>query len=207
MTPEELEFYDAMKDRCRLSFEERGKMALIQQKMYLKQKLNSEKCKVESVISNWIVEREEFSIQEKPIKFDMRIFQSSEEEINNYLEGKDIEITKIIESSSTYEYIYVTQRDDGMVITVGKSTGTANSRGDLFYSLNTNRLSGTENIILRTEYGNETFKKYDNELKDYIVTAWMVIIESGKARDLERFLGDQLIKKEIPVLNYYSHRY
>lgn len=34
-----------------------------------------------------------------------------------------------------------------------------------FYQLNTNHLSGTENIILRTEYGNEIFAKYDEILK------------------------------------------
>ncbi|NTQ68125.1 hypothetical protein HQ880_12510 [Enterococcus faecium] len=78
--------------------------------------------------------------------------------------------------------------------------------GDLFYQLNTNHLSGTENIILRTEYGNEIFAKYDEILKNYLDWAWIIPVKSGDAKKLERLLGDELINKKVPILNYYSHR-
>lgn len=72
--------------------------------------------------------------------------------------------------------------------------------GDLFYQLNTNHLFGTENIILRTEYGNEIFAKYDEILKNYLDWAWIIPVESGDAKKLERLLGDELINKKVPIL-------
>ena len=92
--------------------------------------------------------------------------------------------------------MYVTHRADGMVITVGKSSSNDIFRWRSFYQLNTNHLSGTENIILRTEYGNEIFAKYDEILKNYLDWAWIIPVESGDAKKLERLLGDELINKK-----------
>ena len=117
------------------------------------------------------------------------------------------EIIDSLGEMRSYNYLYVTHRADGMVITVGKSSSNdIFLDGDLFYQLNTNHLSGTENIILRTEYGNEIFAKYDEILKNYLDWAWIIPVESGDAKKLERLLGDELINKKVPILNYYSHR-
>ncbi|WP_248004500.1 hypothetical protein, partial [Enterococcus lactis] len=126
---------------------------------------------------------------------------------DQYIRAKGQEIIDSLGEMRPYNYLYVTHRADGMVITVGKSSSNdIFLDGDLFYQLNTNHLSGTENIILRTEYGNEIFAKYDEILKNYLDWAWMIPVESGDAKKLERLLGDELINKKVPILNYYSHR-
>lgn len=70
-----------------------------------------------------------------------------------------------------------------MVVVVGKSSFVKNGEkveeyGDLFGELNTSRLVGTENIILRTLYGN----------------------------DIDSILANYLLEKGIPILNCYSHK-
>ncbi len=66
-----------------------------------------------------------------------------------------------------------------MFITVGKSSSKSSLDGDLIYQLNTNGLSGTENIILRSNYGNEIFAEYDEFLRNYLDIAWIIPIEAG----------------------------
>ena len=84
---------------------------------------------------------------------------------DQYIRAKGQEIIDSLGEMRSYNYLYVTHRADGMVITVGKSSSNDIFRWRSFYQLNTNHLSGTENIILRTEYGNEIFAKYDEILK------------------------------------------
>lgn len=210
MNPEEKNFFEEIKDRCRLSFEVRGKMAILQEKKYLDNESKFTLEKIKALISDWIISRKEFTKLKEPIKFDMKKLLLDREEIKVYMQAKEKEIYKTFKAEGTldtYSYLFVTHRDDGMVVTVGKSSRTEVSFGDLFYELNTNRLSGTENIILRTQFGNEIFKKYDKSLKNYLDTAWVIPVESENAKELERLLGNELIDAEVPILNYYSHRY
>ena len=84
---------------------------------------------------------------------------------DQYIRAKGQEIIDSLGEVRSYNYLYVTHRADGMVITVGNLLLMIFFRWRSFYQLNTNHLSGTENIILRTEYGNEIFAKYDEILK------------------------------------------
>lgn len=202
--------FEEIENRCRLNFELRGKMSLIQQKKYLANKSEFTLGHVEKLISDWISSRSEFTKIKQPIKFDMKKLLLNKSEIGNrdqYIRAKGQEIIDSLGEVRSYNYLYVTHRADGMVITVGKSSSNdIFLDGDLFYQLNTNHLSGTENIILRTEYGNEIFAKYDEILKNYLDWAWIIPVESGDAKKLDRLLGDELINKKVPILNYYSHR-
>ncbi len=125
---------------------------------------------------------------------------------DQYIRAKGQEIIDSLGEMRSYNYLYVTHRADGMVITVGNLLLMIFFRWRSFYQLNINHLSGTENIILRTEYGNEIFAKYDEILKNYLDWAWIIPVESGDAKKLERLLGDELINKKVAILNYYSHR-
>ena len=185
--------FEEIENRCRLNFELWGKMSLIQQKKYLANKSEFTLGHVEKLISDWISSRSEFTKIKQPIKFDMKKLLLNKSEIGNrdqYIRAKGQEIIDSLGEMRSYNYLYVIHRADG----------------DLFYQLNINHLSGTENIILRTEYGNEIFAKYDEILKNYLDWAWIIPVESGDAKKLERLLGDELINKKVPILNYYSHR-
>ena len=43
-------------------------------------------------------------------------------------------------------------------------------------------------------------QKYDEILKNYLDWAWIIPVESGDAKKLERLLGDELINKKVPIL-------
>ncbi|MBO0431806.1 hypothetical protein [Enterococcus sp. DIV0660C] len=207
MNNEDEILFKEIKDRCRLSFELRGKMSLIQEKKYVANKSNFTLEHVKKLIANWINSRSEFTEIKQPIAFDMKKLWLNKSERELAFRDKGQEIIDSLSEVRPYEYLYVTHREDGMVVTVGKSSSDGIFLGgDLFYQLNTNRLSGTENIILRAQYGNERLAKYDELLRNYLVWAWIVPVESGKAKKLERLLGDELINQEVPILNYYSHR-
>lgn len=196
-----------MEDRCRLSFELRGKMALIQEKEYLNNKSNFTLDKIKEKISEWIKDNREFIKVKEPIKFEMKKLLLDKEQMQKYMDKKQEEILELVGEPDPFNYLYVTHRADGMVVAVGKSSSKKDFLGgDLFYQLNTNRLSGTENIILRVKYGNHIFSEYDEFLKDYLDISWIIPIEQGNSKQLERSLGDELIRQKVPILNYYSHR-
>ncbi|HAP9049808.1 hypothetical protein NNM13_01375, partial [Enterococcus faecium] len=62
--------FEEIENRCRLNFELRGKMSLIQQKKYLANKSEFTLGHVEKLISDWISSRSEFTKIKQPIKFD-----------------------------------------------------------------------------------------------------------------------------------------
>lgn len=206
MNNKDMELFKEIKDRCRLSFELRGKMSLIQEKKYLAYKSNFTLEDIEILISDWIRSKQEFSKVKKPIKVEMKNLLLDKQQMERYVYNKKHELFNLLGEIDSFNYLYVTHRDDGMVVTVGKSSVTNYSIGDMFFQLNTNSLSGTENIILRNRYGNEIFKEYDLFLKHYLNIAWIVPVESGVVKKLERSLGDKLIDEGVPILNYYSHR-
>jgi hypothetical protein len=145
------------------------------------------------------------------VEVDMKKIVATNKNLN-----RDIEeiINRMIEmigvENESAEYIYIVHRNDGMVVVVGKSSFTKNGDkiekcGDLFSELNTSGLIGTENIILRTLYGNEI----DSILANYYKTAWVIPISpelSEGAAYFEKNLGNYLLEKGIPILNCYSHK-
>ena len=58
-------FFEEIENRCRLNFELRGKMSLIQQKRYLANKSEFTLGHVEKLISDWISSRSEFKKKKK----------------------------------------------------------------------------------------------------------------------------------------------
>lgn len=155
-----------------------------------------------------------------PIEVDM------DEIVEHSLSGESSEMNNVIKcieknamrqysnqgnEMSQFEYLWVTQCRNGMVNTVGKSHFTnpklpKRTDGDLFDLLKVK--PGSVEVILRAEFGNDFF---DKTLVRYNKVGWMipVLITEGQEitiQELERDLGDYLIVKEIPVLNYYSHK-
>lgn len=83
---------------------------------------------------------------------------------DQYIRAKGQEIIDSLGEVRSYNYLYVTHRADGMVITVGKSSSNDIFRWRSF--INSIQITCLAlKIILRTEYGNEIFAKYDEILK------------------------------------------
>ncbi|HDZ8651733.1 TPA: hypothetical protein RUU76_001086 [Staphylococcus aureus] len=119
-------------------------------------------------------------------------------------------------------YIYVTQRKDGMVCVVGKSHFkyefkgneyklVKNQEGDLFKKMDEDKGSGK---ILSSLYikDNELKKQYSTcreFLDDYLYTAWIipVLLNEHATSQLEEYLGRYLINQNVPILNLLSHTF
>lgn len=145
------------------------------------------------------------------VEVDMKKIVATNKNLNQHIkETINRMIDMIGVENESAEYIYIVHRNDGMVVVVGKSSFIKNGDkieecGDLFSELNTRGLVGTENIILRTLYGNEI----DSILANYYKTAWVIPISpelSENAIHFEKDLGDFLLEKGIPILNCYSHK-
>lgn len=138
-----------------------------------------------------------------------------------------------VEKYENLEYIWGTLRNDGMLISIGK---TSKGNDDLFKLLGRGRKSNkkseslldyfpttTEKIILSTTLNANQIDKYDKVLKDfeqmleevneilrgYIRYAFAIPLDPEKklnAKLEEQKLGEYLVKKGIPILNYYSHK-
>lgn len=152
---------------------------------------------------------------ELPIEVDMKEVTMSSKNMNKYIAAIVRKMSSFIDDKSG-EYIYVVQRNDGMVTVVGCSSfefeegkNDGGESGDLFKQLNLSGLAGTENIILRNHYGNAI----DDLLLNYYKKAWIIPIPKttnkelydSKSKQLEKELGEYIIKKKFPILNYFSH--
>lgn len=157
-----------------------------------------------------------------PIQVDMTKIIPRGKELNSHIDqcnGKVISIIDAIEESEVarYYFIYVVQRYDGMVTVVGKTSFAKNDKrgGDLYKKLDLDGKFGTENIILRMIIGNEVADEINKTLTSYYKRAWIVPIyvsvdKTKKEGDsyvetFEKVLGESLIEKKVPILNYYSH--
>lgn len=152
------------------------------------------------------------------VKVDMKKVVSTNKGLNGYIKEIIDEMIALSTSKSQSNnyissgYIYVVCRNDGMVAAVGKSSFFKDkakdkviSCGDLFSQLNLNGLSGTEQIIVRLLVGNDVA----NTLTDYYKSAWVIPIAEELANEpeyYEKSIGNYLISKGIPILNYYSHK-
>ncbi|MFL2095274.1 hypothetical protein [Marinilactibacillus psychrotolerans] len=131
------------------------------------------------------------------------------------------------------DYIWGTLRNDGMLISIGK---TSKGNDDLFKLLGRGRKSNkkseslldyfptaTEKIILSTTLNPYQIEEYTDVLKDfelmleevnkilrgYIRYAFAIPLDPKdnlSAELEEQKLGEYLEKEGIPILNYYSHK-
>ncbi|WP_232751017.1 hypothetical protein [Macrococcoides caseolyticum] len=172
-----------------------------------------------------------------PLKFNLaKYYDSKIKDGNKYLNGYIDEFyseffstaKKILLANSFKDknnnlkmnYIYVTQRKDGMVCVVGKShfkyelKGNEyklirNKEGDLFYEMKEDE--GTGKILSSLYIKDDELKKQYSTcrefLDDYLYTAWIipVLLNDKDAKKLEKELGDFLIREYVPILNLISH--
>lgn len=122
------------------------------------------------------------------------------------------EILKVYEDyhiPKTQEYIYVVQRQDGMVAVVGKSSFQLeiDSPGDLFDNMDISGIKGTPLLILMSLIG-EKFNEYYKTINEYYKTGWIIPIpdDYGKAHELEKKLGDFMKDNGVPIFNEKSHK-
>ncbi|MBO0444248.1 hypothetical protein [Vagococcus fluvialis] len=240
-----------MKERIKSSFE--------QNKLYTNKQCENNKKIVNKVIENWIEESELTEVLSKPFFVNLKklnelvskkYFEDENKEIKTkikdeveFLESEILRYgfglieknNKEINMSEKY-YLWATFRDDGMVITVGK---TNMKNGDLLkyediYSAGT----GNTRIILQqllTPRDRELFDSINKKLYSYSEMAIIVGIKSepspkktffvydgSKSNDvkeirynntlnrfvlnLESCLGDYLLSQGINILNDGSHR-
>lgn len=143
--------------------------------------------------------------------------------LNNNIEKYNNQVVTILDNYNNccnykkedlFNFIYVVQRNDGMIAVVGKTSFYRNNKtdGDLYKRLDTNRLVGTENIILRTLLDGELAEKVDKLLTNYYKKAWIIPIPVSKkekkdsfVKECEKELGEHLINEGIQILNFYSH--
>ncbi|WP_367377495.1 hypothetical protein [Enterococcus gilvus] len=187
--------------------------ALAQERKFKNLSLINPINQLKNVIADWMESRSEITVSE-PIPVDLKTFYSmNSAKQNGYIIKikKDIaEALEVFESEKKYQYLWVSYRSDGMVITVGKTshTGFDNSKsyGDLFKKLSVT-LTTTEDIILATEFRSDLINELNNKLSHYLLGAWIIpLTNQANSLELEQDLGDSLIAKDIPILNYYSHR-
>lgn len=169
---------------------------------YIKEKINT------------FLENEEGIKENTIVKVDMTKIRISYEHLDSYINVvlKEVrEILKVYEDyriSKTQEYIYVVQRQDGMVAVVGKSSFQleTDSPGDLFDNMDISGIIGTPRLILMSLIG-EKYKEYYKTINEYYKTGWIIPIPYDyNAHELEKKLGDFMINNGVPIFNTYSHR-
>ncbi|UBH15794.1 hypothetical protein [Macrococcus armenti] len=125
-------------------------------------------------------------------------------------------------NNSIMNYIYVTQRKDGMVCVVGKSHFKyelkgkeykliADTEGDVFHEMKENKGTGEilASLYKKDEELQEKYPTCREFLDDYLHTAWIipVLLVNGATSQLENNLGEYLINNNVPILNLLSHNY
>lgn len=218
-----------------VTWEEREEMAYIQESNFKEQQLESNLEKIKKYIFDFLeisktddIKLKKYQIeskiesQEVQVKFvKNKIEQVDLTKNTSDIEGKKYRrsITDKIKDTENFSgnihYVWLAFREDGMLMNIGRTTTKNN---DLFYKFNSLG-KGNQNIILRTTYGTDVFKEYENTLNNYLKQALIVPIypsdisgESnifmGKiASRIESELGEYLIGENIPIFNFYSHKY
>lgn len=215
--------YDYLKNIKSPTMSERGEMAGLQEQLYCKYKPNCLRDYLENMkkyLVSWISQETSFlSLNEKsPIFVDLNDFSNRyrycQEDGNNIIRNihEKIKLQDNVkgENIKTHSYLWVSQRKDGMVVTVGKSSFNEKNdklNDDLFLRLSVS--TGTANIILRSKF-NDQIDSFNDYLVDYLSCGWIIPVPVDSEKEiglLESELGDYLIQKEIPILNFYSHHY
>lgn len=179
---------------------------------------------------NIFLENEDELKADTIVKVDMtQIRSSNEPNLDSYINVVLNEVREILnvyedddshneddDTIYTREYIYVVQRQDGMVAVVGKSSFKyvivsnnhikKKSQGDLFHNMDISGILGTPRLILMSLLG-EKYKEYYKTINEYYKTGWIIPIPYDyNAHELEKKLGDFMINNGVPIFNTYSHR-
>lgn len=95
-----------------------------------------------------------------------------------------------------------------------KGKESTSNRDDLFKQLK--QPSGTASMVLRHYPSDQTDAEINEYLRTYLKWTWIIPVNLDRATDgetdrqkisrLETRLGDYLIRKDVPILNFYSHR-
>ncbi|MCA9766394.1 MAG: hypothetical protein KC455_08245 [Carnobacterium sp.] len=162
---------------------------------------------VKEIIINFAKEQNIVDNEKKAtiVEIDFKNIFYNNNNLDNYIESINKKINE--NSDETIQYVYVVFRNDGMVVVVGQTSTLKNS--DLFKLLDTRGLTGSANIILRKEFGNELFEKFDHLLTNYYSKAWVFADPNNikNIKECESNLGEYLKEKGVPILNNYSHLY
>ncbi len=154
------------------------------------------------------------------VEVDMTKIRKSYSDLDNYIHDK---IKKLNNSLVIFgddpkgvvrNYIFVIQREDGMVVVIGQSSfkwfdNKVIKSGDLFNNMDLNSLKGTPKLILMSILGSN-FYEIEEVINQYYQNSWVFPIPdkySTKVNEIEEKLGDMLINSNVPIFNYYSHRY
>lgn len=177
---------------------------------YIKEKINTFLGNEEGIKENTIV------------KVDMTKIRSSYEHLDSYINVVLKEVREILNIYENYhfpdkqEYIFVVQRQDGMVAVVGKSSFQyevdsnnhikIKSPGDLFHNMDISGVKGTPLLILMSLIG-EKYNEYYKTINEYYKTGWIIPIPDNykKAIELEKKLGKFMLENGVPIFNTYSH--
>lgn len=123
------------------------------------------------------------------------------------------EIMKRCGKKDKYSYLWVSFRDNGMIVTIGRTSfSEKNGYGDLFDKFDVFG-TGAQKLILNflMESKNKTkeLEQLNIEMNSFTTYALIIpvqIEETKIVNNLESQLGEYLIKR-YPVFNYYSHNW
>lgn len=233
MTDREKELKEIKKSN--VTWEEREEMAYIQESKFKEEQLKSNVEKIKNYIFDYLEISKTDDTNLKKYKIETKL-ESQEVQVKflkNQIVTVDLtqntsdidgrryrkSITDKIKDAENFSgnihYVWLAFREDGMLMNIGRTTTKNN---DLFYKFNSLG-KGNQNIILRTMYSASLFKEYDNILNNYLKQALIIPIyltevngENSKllgkiASEIEFELGEYLIDKNIPIFNFYSHKY
>ncbi|MCD8798112.1 hypothetical protein K0O13_06840 [Mammaliicoccus sciuri] len=176
---------------------------------------------------NLFLENEEGIKENTIVKVDMTKIRSSYKDLDSYINVVLNEVREILnvyeddhsskKDDDKQEYIYVVQRQDGMVAVVGRSSfkyiGESNGDlmfkppGDLFHNMDISGIIGTPRLILMSLLG-EIYNEYAKTINEYYQTGWIIPIpgDYNKANELEKKLGDFMKDNGVPIFNENSHK-
>ncbi|MBM7689087.1 hypothetical protein BCR24_09350 [Enterococcus ureilyticus] len=155
---------------------------------------------------------QEWIIKEKPNKLmiadnlPILVSDMNKEEVKK-------EIMKRSGEKEKYHYLWVSFRDNGMIVTIGRTSFSKKSGyGDLFdpfdiFGTGTQKLIVT--FLIDSEEAKKEMERINAKMNSFTTYALIIPVNSDESKivnNLERQLGEYLIKR-YPVFNYYSHNW
>lgn len=140
----------------------------------------------------------------------------SETEYKKEMETIKETFLKCYDENTKCYYLWISFNSDGMVVSVGRTFFKRGGLdfGDLFKDYNLFG-SGSQKIILNILLENNRnweyeWEKLNKELNNYNSFAFLLPVTTKgipKISGLETSLGNYLIKSNVQIINFYSHRY
>lgn len=124
------------------------------------------------------------------------------------------ELMKRCGEKEKYHYLWVSFRDDGMIVTIGRTSFyEKGGYGDLFDPFDIYG-TGTQKLILSflmesNPKTKELLKRLNTEMNTFTTYALLLPVRKEDTKivnDFERRLGEYLTER-YPVFNYYSHNW